>query len=92
MNTNPFDRQVGGSCYRDMKLQPGLFAELNMLSYFEGSIIKRICSYHYDHDPEELQKIIHECELLMEINQGSAIASSSQVANSFGDLPCEKQP
>ena len=63
------DRQVGGSHYKDYKIQPYEFFLRNQIPHHKAAIIRRIL--RYDHPTgrglEDLQKIIHECELIIEL-------------------------
>ena len=40
MTSNAYKKQVGGSHYRDMKIQPSQFINENKLPFAEGSAIK----------------------------------------------------
>lgn len=62
------DRQVGNSTYRKFLIQPVEFITRNNLSFLQGCIIKRICRYNKGGKGlEDLEKIIHEVELIMEL-------------------------
>lgn len=62
--------QCGGTHYKDMKIQPVQFSHANGLGFLEGCIIKRICRYKAKNGKEDLQKAIHELELLIELEYG----------------------
>jgi len=72
-------RQVGGSHYQGFTLSPYVFFIENQIPHHKASIIRRIL--RYDHKTgkglEDLRKIQHELELIIEIegwekdNQGS---------------------
>jgi hypothetical protein len=51
----PQDKQIGGSHYKNFRIQPYEFISKNNLSFFQGNVVKYVCRY--------LQKIIHYCEL-----------------------------
>ena len=62
------DRQVGGEHYKnDFKIQPIEFITANKLSFIQGSIIKYICRYNKKNGKEDIDKAIHYCELLKEL-------------------------
>ena len=61
------DKQVGGSHYKDFKIQPIEFITANNLSFIQASIIKYICRYDKKNGKEDINKIIHYCELLKEL-------------------------
>jgi hypothetical protein len=58
----PDERQEGGDHYK-LKIQPWTFITENNLSYFQGNIIKYAVRYQKKNGIEDLNKIIHYCEL-----------------------------
>ena len=62
-DTFPQDRQIGGSHYKDFVIQPYEFISKNDLSFFQGNVIKYVCRYLNKNGIEDLDKIIHYCEL-----------------------------
>lgn len=65
--SNPLDTQVGGAHYKGMKIQPVVFIHENNLGFLEGCIIKRICRWRNKSGLEDLLKIKHEVDLLIEL-------------------------
>jgi hypothetical protein len=62
------DRQVGGEHYKnDFQIQPIEFITANKLSFIQGSIIKYICRFDKKNGKEDIDKAIHYCELLKEL-------------------------
>lgn len=61
----PQEKQEGGDHYR-LKIQPWTFITENNLSYFQGNIIKYAVRYQKKNGIEDLNKIIHYCELEIE--------------------------
>ena len=59
----PQDRQVGGSHYKKFAIQPYEFISKNNLSFFQGNVVKYVCRYLFKNKIEDLEKIIHYCEL-----------------------------
>jgi hypothetical protein len=59
----PQDKQVGGSHYKNFRIQPYEFISKNNLSFFQGNVVKYVCRYLSKNKIEDLQKIIHYCEL-----------------------------
>jgi len=59
----PQSRQVGGSHYKDFHIQPYEFISKNNLSFFQGCVVKYVCRYLFKNKIEDLEKIIHYCEL-----------------------------
>ena len=61
------ERQIGGNHYTHFKIQPIEFITKNKLSFIQGCIVKYICRYDKKNGKEDLDKIIHYCELLKEL-------------------------
>lgn len=60
--------QVGGSHYKNLKMQPiELIARLRC-SFIQGNIIKYISRYKYKNGLEDLDKCIHYARLAIELN------------------------
>ena len=59
----PQDKQIGGSHYKNFRIQPYEFISKNNLSFFQGNVVKYVCRYLSKNKVEDLQKIIHYCEL-----------------------------
>jgi len=61
--------QIGGSHYKDCKIQPIEFIEANKLAFLEGCIVKRATR----HDKPtgkgrvDIEKAIHELQLILEL-------------------------
>jgi len=65
---NTLERQVGGNHYKQFAIEPMEFIGRNKINFIEGDIIKRICRYKFIDNPmEDLDKIVHEIEVLKEI-------------------------
>ena len=62
-------KQVGGSHYQ-MAIQPIEFIQANGIGFIEGSIIKYAVRHRNKNGAEDIKKIIHYCELLLELEYG----------------------
>lgn len=60
------DKQIGGSHYKDMKIQPVEFIVQNNIGYIEGNIIKYVCRYKNKNGIQDLEKAKHYLEMLIE--------------------------
>ena len=58
----PEERQIGGKHYK-MKIQPWTFIRENNLNPFQANVIKYAVRYEKKNGIEDLNKIIHYCEL-----------------------------
>ena len=61
-----YDKQVGGSHYKNMKIQPSKFINDNKLLFAEGNAIKYICRHAHKGGKEDLKKAIHYIEMIIE--------------------------
>lgn len=67
--SSALDVQVGGGHYKKLKIQPVEFIELNELGFLEGCIVKRITRWRDKDGIKDLQKIKHEVDLLIEMEE-----------------------
>lgn len=63
------DKQVGGNHYKGFPIQPAEYSTKNKLGFLPGCVVKRITRYNQPTGKglEDLQKIKHEVDLLIEI-------------------------
>ena len=59
----PQSKQIGGSHYKNMVIQPYEFISKNELSFFQGNVIKYVCRYKQKNGIQDLEKVIHYCQL-----------------------------
>lgn len=62
--------QEGGNHYKDMKIQPIEFIHANGFDFITGCIIKYAARHRAKNGAEDVRKIIHYCELLLELEYG----------------------
>jgi len=62
-----FDEQVGGNHYHHFAIQPVKFCQVNKLPYCESNIVKYACRWRVKGGREDLNKIKHYVDLLIEI-------------------------
>jgi Protein of unknwon function (DUF3310) len=67
--SNPLEVQVGGGHYKGKAIQPVEFISANNLNFLEGCIVKRITRWRDKNGIEDLQKIKHEVDLLIAMEQ-----------------------
>jgi len=68
---NAYKKQIGGSHYLKMKIQPSEFANKNNLPFAEGNAIKYICRHKYKGGKEDLKKAKHYIEMIEERDYGN---------------------
>ncbi len=64
---NPLDKQIGGDHYKDFAIQPAVYIHANGIGFIEGSIIKYVTRWRAKGGIQDLEKIIHYAELLIEL-------------------------
>ena len=67
LSKSALNRQVQGNHYKSFKIQPFEFISANDLSFFQGNVIKYVCRYNKKNGIKDLKKIIHYCELQIEL-------------------------
>lgn len=60
-------KQVGGSHYKDMPIQPAEFMHKNKIGYLEGCAIKYLVRHHAKGGRQDIEKAIHYCQLILEM-------------------------
>lgn len=63
--TSPLDTQVGGSHYKDMKIQPVDYIIANGLGFLEGNAIKYITRHKSKGGTQDIEKAIHYLQILL---------------------------
>ena len=61
------DQQVAGNHYKSLKIQPVEYMPANNLPYLEGNIIKSATRWRDKGGVEDLRKIKHYVDLLIEL-------------------------
>lgn len=62
-----FDRQVGGSHYKDYPIQTWDLVKQNKLDYWQGTIIKYLLRWPDKGGEQDLQKALHTLEAYLEV-------------------------
>jgi hypothetical protein len=61
-----YDKQIGGTHYKKMKIQPSRFVIENKLPFPEGNVIKYICRHPYKVGKQDLEKAKHFIDMIIE--------------------------
>lgn len=72
IKADPLATQVGGNHYKRHRIQPVEYITANNLNFLEGCIVKRITRWREkptDFKFEDLEKIKHEVDLLIEMER-----------------------
>jgi hypothetical protein len=67
---NATDKQVGGSHYKDMAIQPVEYIHKNNLSYLEGNVVKYITRHRSKNGMADVEKALHYCQLILQLVYG----------------------
>jgi hypothetical protein len=61
-----YKKQIGGTHYKDMKIQPSKFINDNKLLFAEGNAIKYICRHTTKGEVQDLEKAKHYIDMIIE--------------------------
>lgn len=61
--------QQGGSHYKNYKIQPIEFIHDNNIPFIEGNIIKYVCRWRNKNGKEDLLKVKHYIDLLIDLEK-----------------------
>ena len=70
---NPYKKQIGGSHYKNMKIQPAQFINENNLPFAEGNAIKYICRHASKGEVKDLEKAKHYIDMIIERDYGDHV-------------------
>lgn len=68
--SSALDSQVGGAHYKQYKIQPIEYAMANNLNYCQANAIKYVTRYRDKNGKQDLEKAIHNLQILMELEYG----------------------
>jgi len=64
--SDTYKKQIGGSHYQNMKIQPSEFINKNNLPFAEGNAIKYLCRHKQKGQKEDLLKAKHYIDMAIE--------------------------
>jgi hypothetical protein len=67
MSGSSLEKQEGGSHYVKCAIQPIEYIHANRLGFIEGNVVKYITRWKDKNGIQDLKKIIHYCELLIDL-------------------------
>ena len=80
---DPYETQVGGSHYKDMKIQPSEFINKNKLQFAEGNAIKYICRHGSKGQKQDLEKAKHYIDMIIDRDYGDDAEKSKVFLSSL---------
>lgn len=73
-------KQIGGSHYKSFVIEPWTFIQENELNPFQANVIRYTCRYKNKGGIQDLQKIIHYCEMEIDfMKKKEELVSQSEV-------------
>ena len=73
-------KQIGGSHYKSFAIEPWTFVQENNLNPFQANVIRYTCRYKNKGGIQDLQKIIHYCEMEIDfMKKKEDLVSQSEV-------------
>jgi|TARA_R100000008_G_scaffold63488_1_gene40665 hypothetical protein len=63
-------KQIGGNHYKDCKIMPIEYIVKNNLDFLEGNVVKYITRHKLKGGQEDIEKVIHYAELILELKYG----------------------
>ena len=69
MTDSALDSQVGGGHYKKYRIQPVEYAMANNLNYCQANAIKYVTRYRDKGGVQDLEKAIHNIQILIELEQ-----------------------
>jgi hypothetical protein len=67
---NATNKQIGGNHYKDCVIQPIDYIYKNKLDFLEGNVVKYITRHKLKGGIEDIKKVIHYAELILELRYG----------------------
>lgn len=64
---DPLKEQIGGSHYKNFKMQPIELIAKTRCSFIQGNIVKYISRYKEKNGKQDLEKVIHYAKLALEL-------------------------
>ena len=61
-----YKKQVGGTHYKSMVIQPSEFINKNNIPFAEGNAIKYLCRHKQKGQKKDLEKAIHYCQMAID--------------------------
>ena len=63
---NATDKQIGGTHYKQLKIQPTEFIHANNIPFIEGNVIKYVIRHKHKNGLQDLIKAKHYIDLLIQ--------------------------
>jgi len=87
---HPLNKQVAGSHYKEMEIQPVEYIRANDLGWYEGNVVKYISRHHQKGGREDVLKVIHYCELLLSEYDEESERWAEEMVDKFSSMTTTK--
>jgi len=67
MTESALSTQIDGDHYKKLAIQPVEYITANNLGFIEGCVVKYITRHKEKNGADDIKKIIHFCQLLLEL-------------------------
>jgi hypothetical protein len=81
--------QIAGRHYKDLKIQPVEYIHANKLTFLEGCVVKRITRWRDKDGFQDLLKIKHEIDLIIELETRDAAVVAEPESKHCGNCAFE---
>jgi len=71
-------KQIGGTHYAEMTIQPFEFIHKNKLGFAEGNVIKYVCRWRSKGQITDLEKAKHYIEMLIDAERGDEAYTTNE--------------
>jgi hypothetical protein len=72
-------KQVGGTHYKDLAIQPVVYIQRNKLDFLQGNIIKYATRHKNKNKDEDIKKVIHYAKLILQLEYGYSDALIAEI-------------
>lgn len=83
MEEKATNKQVGGDHYKKCKIQPIEYIHANGLDFFQGNIVKYITRFRHKNGKQDLEKIKHYCDLLIDLEYPTIDDNTISIGDKF---------
>lgn len=83
MSKKALDTQVGGSHYKNYKIQPIEYITKAGLSFIQGNIVKYIIRHRDKNGAEDVKKVVHYAQLAKEMYHVNSFRERMQIVHKY---------
>ena len=84
-------KQIGGSHYKSFVIEPWTFIQENQLNPFQANVIRYTCRYKNKGGIQDLEKIIHYCEMEIDFMKKKLADDSHEKEEEWAQMIAQMQ-